>query len=382
MLRFLTAGESHGQCLTAILEGLPAGLAIDCEKINEKLARRQTGYGRGGRMKIERDKADILSGVRFGQTIGDPITLQIRNHDWANWTEKMSVSGKPFGDKVTAARPGHADLIGVHKYDRTDIRDILERASARETAAKVAIGSLCQQLLEQFNIFTYSHVVKIGGISVNKEKIDYAKLADNQSNLNCMDKAAEEKMHAAIRTAGQAGDTLGGEFEVIVKGVPEGLGSHIQWDKRLDGRLAQAMMSIQAIKAVEIGEGVRYADNPGSQMHDEMFYDESKKVYRKTNHAGGLEGGMTNGEDVIVRAVMKPIPTLMQPLHSVDIASGEEVLACKERSDVCAVPAASIVGAAMVSYVIADAFLEQFGNNNLTDITASIKNYKKRLGKK
>lgn len=379
MLRFLTAGESHGQCLTAILEGLPAGLKINIDEMNKKLARRQMGYGRGGRMKIETDKADILSGVRFGETIGDPITLQVKNHDWDNWTQKMSVDGEPFGERVTAARPGHADLVGIHKYNRTDIRDILERSSARETAARVAVGAVCQQFLNELGISVCSHVINIGGVEIDKKKIDYTKIAENTSELNCMDAEAEEKMRERIRAAGQAGDTLGGIFEVIAAGMPEGLGSHIQWDKRLDGRLAQAVMSIQAIKAVEIGDGTLYAYNPGSEMHDEMFYDENKHVYRRTNHAGGLEGGMTNGENVIVRAVMKPIPTLMKPLHSVDIASKEEVLASKERSDVCAVSAASVVGAAMVAITIADAVLEQFGGHAMIDIKNSINNYRKRL---
>ncbi|MDQ0203528.1 chorismate synthase [Pectinatus haikarae] len=382
MLRFLTAGESHGQCLTAILEGIPAGLQVDADEINKKLARRQMGYGRGGRMKIETDKADILSGIRFNETMGDPITLQIKNRDWGNWIKKMSVKGEPFGDKVTAARPGHADLVGIHKYDRTDIRDILERASARETAAKVAVGAVCQQFLQSLGISVFSHVVNIGGVEIDRHSIDYTKIADNTSDLNCIDAAAEEKMRQKIRDAGQSGDTLGGMFEVITTGVPEGLGSHIQWDKRLDGRLAQALMSIQAIKAVEIGDGLAYAYNPGSKMHDEMFYDENKQVYRKTNHAGGLEGGMTNGENIILRAVMKPIPTLMAPLHSIDIKDKKEVLASTERSDICAVAAASIVGAAMIAYAVADAVLEQFGGHAMNDIRSSIENYNKRLGKK
>lgn len=382
MLRFLTAGESHGQCLTAILEGLPAGLKINIDEINQKLARRQTGYGRGGRMKIETDKVDILSGVRFAETLGDPITLQIKNRDWSNWLQKMSVTGEPFGEKVTAARPGHADLVGIHKYDRKDIRDILERASARETAAKVAVGAVCQQFLHDISISVFSHVVNIGGVEVDRHNINYAKLANNTSDLNCLDEVAETKMRQKIREAGQAGDTLGGIFEVIIKGAPEGLGSHIQWDKRLDGKLAQSLMSIQAIKAVEIGEGVSYAYNPGSKMHDEMFYDENKQVYRRTNHAGGLEGGMTNGEDIVLRAVMKPIPTLMSPLHSIDIETKQEVLASKERSDVCAVAAASIVGAAMAAFTIADAVLEQFGGHAMNDVKKAIANYQKRLGKR
>ncbi|WP_330997953.1 chorismate synthase [Pectinatus sottacetonis] len=379
MLRFLTAGESHGQCLTSILEGVPAGLKIDIEKINKNMIRRQMGYGRGGRMKIETDKVDILSGIRFGETIGSPITMQVKNNDWQNWQRKMSITGQPFGDKVTAARPGHADWVGINKYNRSDIRDILERASARETAARVAVGSVCQQFLEDLGIKIVAHVVNIGGVRIDRKKIDYKNMGQNISELNCMEADAEQKMREKIREASQAGDTLGGTFEVIVSGVPMGMGTHIQWDKRLDGKLAQALMSIQAIKAVEIGDGVKYADYPGSKMHDEMFYDEHKKVYRKSNHAGGLEGGMTNGENIIVRAVMKPIPTLMKPLHSIDIASRQEVLASKERSDICAVPAASVVGAAMTAFTIADAVLEQFAGNNMIDVKNAIKSYNNRL---
>ena len=377
--RFLTAGESHGQCLTAIVEGIPAGLKINLDEMNKDMARRQQGFGRGGRMKIETDRAEFLSGVRFGETMGDPVTIKVANRDWQNWTDRMSVMGEAFGDKVTAVRPGHADLTGVLKYDRNDARDILERASARETATRVAVGGLCKQFLKACGIEVVSHVVKIGGIGVDESKIDYAKIGTGDSELNCYDPEAEEKMKERILSAMQEGDTLGGVFEVIVRGVPLGLGSHIQWDKRLDGKLAWAMMGIQAIKGVEIGAGFQCGELPGSEIHDEMFYDENKKVYRKTNRAGGLEGGMSNGEDIVIRACMKPIPTLMKPLHSIDIGSETEVLACKERSDVCAVSAASVVGEAMAAIVIAEAVTDKFGHDAMVDVLSAMKAYKARV---
>ena len=377
--RFLTAGESHGQCLTAIVEGIPAGLKINLDEMNNDMARRQQGFGRGGRMKIETDRAEFLSGVRFGETMGDPVTIKVANRDWQNWTDRMSVMGEEFGDKVTAVRPGHADLTGVLKYDRNDARDILERASARETATRVAVGGLCKQFLKACGIEVVSHVVKIGGIGVDESKIDYAKIGTGDSELNCYDPEAEEKMKERILSAMQEGDTLGGVFEVIVRGVPLGLGSHIQWDKRLDGKLAWAMMGIQAIKGVEIGAGFQCGELPGSEIHDERFYDENKKVYRKTNRAGGLEGGMSNGEDIVIRACMKPIPTLMKPLHSIDIGSETEVLACKERSDVCAVSAASVVGEAMAAIVIAEAVTDKFGNDAMVDVLSAMKAYKARV---
>lgn len=377
--RFLTAGESHGQCLTAIVEGIPAGLKINLDEMNNDMARRQQGFGRGGRMKIETDIAEFLSGVRFGETMGDPVTIKVANRDWQNWTDRMSVMGEEFGDKVTAVRPGHADLTGVLKYDRNDARDILERASARETATRVAVGGLCKQFLKACGIEVVSHVVKIGGIGVDESKIDYAKIGTGDSELNCYDPEAEEKMKERILSAMQEGDTLGGVFEVIVRGVPLGLGSHIQWDKRLDGKLAWAMMGIQAIKGVEIGAGFQCGELPGSEIHDEMFYDENKKIYRKTNRAGGLEGGMSNGEDIVIRACMKPIPTLMKPLHSIDIGSETEVLACKERSDVCAVSAASVVGEAMAAIVIAEAVTDKFGNDAMVDVLSAMKAYKARV---
>lgn len=377
--RFLTAGESHGQCLTAIVEGLPAGLKVDIDRINRDLARRQQGYGRGGRMKIETDKAEVLSGIRFAETMGDPITLQIVNKDWQNWTDRMSVFGDEYGDKVTAVRPGHADLTGVLKYNRADARDILERASARETAARVAVGALCKEFLKTCGIEVVSQVVKIGGIAVDEANIDRSQIGNGNSELNCYDSMAEERMKEKIQQAIKDGDTLGGVFEVIVRGAPLGLGSHIQWDKRLDGRLAGAMMSIQAIKGVEIGAGFQCGELPGSQIHDEMFLDDENRVYRKTNRAGGLEGGMTNGEEICIKACMKPIPTLMQPLNSVDIGSKTEVSACKERSDVCAVSAASVVGEAMTAIVMTEAMLDKFGCDAMVDLLHSLACYRRRV---
>ncbi|MBO6203325.1 MAG: chorismate synthase, partial [Selenomonas sp.] len=358
-LRFMTAGESHGPRLTAILEGLPAGLKLNKEDIDRELARRQQGYGRGGRMKIETDKVEVLSGMRFNETLGGPLTLQVINKDFANWNGRMAAFGEPEGEKVTAARPGHADLTGILKYNREDVRDILERSSARETTMRVAIGAVCKAFLRELGIKVVSHVTNIGGVAVDPSKIDRSKLGqENGSELNCYDKDAEVKMKARIDEAKAAGDTLGGIFEVIVQGAPVGLGSHIQWDRRLDARLSGAMMSIQAIKGVEIGAGFDCAVLPGSQIHDEIYLEDGK-IQRKTNRAGGLEGGMTNGEDIVVRAAMKPIPTLMTPLKSIDIASREAVLACKERSDTCAVSAASVVGEAMVAFVIAQAICEK-----------------------
>ena len=374
-LRFITAGESHGPVLTAILEGLPAGLRLDLEQINGDLARRQQGYGRGGRMKIETDKAEIVSGVRFGETLGGPITIQVKNKDFSNWTDRMAAFGEPAGEKVTAARPGHADLVGVKKYDREDIRDILERSSARETTMRVAAGAVAKQFLSALGMEISSRVLNIGGVCADIEKTE----GNEVSELNCRDAEAEERMKAKIREAKEAGDTLGGVFEVVVTGAPVGLGSHIQWDRRLDARLAAAMTSIQAIKGVEIGEGFGYASLPGSLAHDEMFYNENGRVVRKTNRAGGIEGGMTNGEPIVLRAVMKPIPTLMQPLHSVDIATRQGVLASKERSDVCAVSAASVVGEAMTALVVAAAVTEKFGGDAMGDVLEEMRAYQARL---
>ncbi|MBR6342293.1 MAG: chorismate synthase [Selenomonadaceae bacterium] len=381
-MRFLTAGESHGPCLTAILEGIPAGLRLRKDAIDRDLVRRQQGYGRGGRMRIERDQAEILSGVRFGETLGGPITLSVRNRDWENWTDRMAVFGEPSGEKVTAARPGHADLAGLQKYARQDVRDILERSSARETTMRVAVGAVCKEFLRACGVEVVSHVTAIGGAAVDEAKLDRSAIgtAENGSELNCYDAMAEEEMKKRIRAAKEKGDTLGGVFEVMVRNVPVGLGSHIQWDRRLDARLAGAMMSIQAIKGVEIGAGFRCAELPGSQIHDEMYLDGEGRVYRKTNRAGGLEGGMSNGEEILIRAAMKPIPTLMQPLHSIDVESKQEVLACKERSDTCAVSAASVVGEAMTAFVMAQAMVEKFGGDSMRDVLSAVAAYRDRIG--
>lgn len=381
-LRFMTAGESHGLCLTAILEGLPAGLMLDESAINRDLARRQQGYGRGGRMKIEKDAVEVVSGVRFGETLGGPITLRVVNRDFENWGEKMAPFGAPAGKMVTAARPGHADFTGVRKYARKDVRDILERSSARETTMRVAVGAVCKAFLHALGMEVVSHVVTLGGVSIDPSKVDRARVGkENTSEMNCYDADAEVRMKQRIDEAKEAGDTLGGVFEVIVRGLPAGLGSHIQWDRRLDGKLAGALMAIQAIKGVEIGAGFQCGFLPGSEVHDEMFLAKDGSVYRKTNRAGGLEGGMTNGEEVVVRAAMKPIPTLMTPLHSVDVASHKEVLACKERSDTCAVPAASVVGEAMVAFVMAQAVCDKFGSDAMVDLKQALAAYKERIGR-
>ena len=379
-LRFVTAGESHGAALTAILDGMPAGLRVAREVIDAQLARRQQGYGRGDRMKIETDRIAVLSGLRFGETLGSPITLQVVNHDFANWTERMDPFGTPMGAKVTAVRPGHADLTGALKYDRADARDILERSSARETTMRVAVGAVCRQLLTALGVTIASHVTEIGGVAVDRAAIRDEDIGvTNSSDLNCCDPAAETRIKARIDAAKAAGDTLGGIFEIIVRGLPVGLGSHTQWDRRLDGKLAGALMSIQAIKGVEIGAGFGCAHVPGSEIHDEIFMGADGLPYRRTNRAGGLEGGMTNGETLVVRAAMKPIPTLMTPLQTVDLATGAAVSASKERSDACAVPDASVVGEAMVAFVLADAICSQFHAGSMTDLTASLAAYRERL---
>lgn len=379
MFQFITSGESHGPCLTAIVQGLPAGLKIDINKINAELARRQKGYGRGGRMAIETDKAEIVSGVRFKETLGSPITLVIKNKDWENWVDKMSAFGEPTGEKVTAPRPGHADLTGIKKYNRQDIRDILERSSARETTARVAAGAVAKEFLRALNIKIGSHIVNIGGVKANVDKVDYYDFKQPDSILNCLDKEAEAAMKCKIKEAADTGNTLGGVFEIVVNNLPIGLGSHIQWNKRLDGLLAQAIMGIQAIKGVEIGAGFNCANLPGSEIHDEIFYDKAKGVYRSSNNAGGLEGGMTNGEPLVIRGCMKPIPTLMTPLHSIDIRDMKEVLANKERSDVCAVLAASVVAEAMVALTLTKAVIEKFGGDAMVDVLANLKNYNERI---
>ncbi len=391
MLRFLTAGESHGQALVAILEGLPAGLRVDFDAITHDLRRRQGGYGRGRRMAIETDRAEILSGVRRGETLGGPVALLIRNKDWDNWQNTMHVGPEPPAGAtgarraaVTRPRPGHADLSGALKYDRDDMRDILERASARETTARVAAGALARQLLAQFGIRVASHVITLGSVSLPGSDSDALNLPferiaaiPDDSPLRCVDADAQARMIAEIDAARTAGDTLGGAVQVVAHQVPPGLGSHVQWDRKLDGRLAQALMSIPAIKGVGIGLGPRVAELPGSQVHDEIVLPadgahaaatSDMGVARPTNNAGGLEGGITNGEDLRVTAFMKPISTLMKPLRSVDLATMVESPAAIERSDVCAVPAAGIVAEAMVCLVLADAFLEKFSGDSIAEI--------------
>jgi chorismate synthase len=383
MLRFLTSGESHGPGLVTIVEGLPAGLAIDFDAITLELRRRQGGYGRGRRMVIETDRAEVLSGIRRGKTTGAPVALLVRNKDWENWQNTMHAEPKaPAGSTganrapVVRPRPGHADLAGALKYDHEDIRDVLERASARETAARVAAGSLARQLLQSIGCEITSHITGIGNVVVPDTGVvafDAAQALAPEAPLRCVDTEIEKQMMAAIDAAKEAGDTLGGSFEVIVRHLPVGLGSYVQWDRKLDGRLAQAVMSIQAIKAVSIGDGVDGARRPGSRVHDEIVANEaaapgSPVIVRPTNRAGGLEGGVTNGEELRVTGFMKPISTLMKPLRSVDLTTLEEAPAAIERSDTCAVPAAAVVAEAMVAMVLADALIERFGGDSMVDL--------------
>jgi chorismate synthase len=385
MLRFLTAGESHGKGLVAILEGVPAGLTLDFDAITVQLRRRQGGYGRGRRMAIESDRADALSGVRHGVSTGAPIALFIPNKDWENWQRTMYAEPEQPADAtgadrpaVTRPRPGHADLAGVVKYGHDDIRNVLERASARETAARVAVGSIARQLLCQLGADIVSHVVSIGSVSVpDPLALTYAavRAIPADSPLHCADAEIETRMIAEIDRARDAGDTMGGSFEIIGHDVPPGLGSYVQWDRKLDGRLAQALMSIPAIKAVGVGRGPMVASLPGSRIHDEILpagrTTATVGVTRPTNNAGGLEGGVTNGEELRVTAYMKPIATLMKPLRSLDLTTMEESPAAIERSDVCAVPAAAVVAEAMVAYVLADAAIEKFGGDSMTELVAS-----------
>ncbi len=370
--RFLTAGESHGEALTAVIDGVPAGLPLTEEHINEDLARRQRGYGRGGRMKIERDQVHVSSGVRWGLTLGSPISLTIRNRDWENWQSTMAVGAPAPGataKTVTRPRPGHADLAGAMKYGHHDIRNVLERSSARETTARVAVAGVAKRLLSEFGISIVSHVTEIGGVRVGPLELPWEEIRRRAeaSEVRCADPTAERAMIEAIDHAKAGGDTLGGVFEVVALGCPVGLGSYVQWDRKLDGLLAQAFCSIHAIKGAEIGLGFEAARRPGSQVHDEILFDADAGFQRASNSAGGLEGGVTNGQPVIVRAVMKPISTLRKPLRSVDVATKEAVEAVVERSDVCAVPAAGVVGEAMMAIVLARAFLEKFGGDSIDE---------------
>lgn len=389
MFRFLTSGESHGKCLNAIIDGIPAGVPLIKEYIDKELARRQIGYGRGGRMQIETDCAQISSGVRFGITTGAPIALEIKNKDWENWQIPMSVSPVDMNDldnrllveskEISRIRPGHADFAGAIKYAHNDIRNILERSSARETAARVAVGAVAKSILKEFGIEGFSHVVRIGKVkTAYSADFEEMKAAAENSDVRCADSEAAGLMRKEIDEASESGDTLGGCIEIIFKNLPVGLGSFVQWDRRLDAKLASAIMSIQAVKAVEIGMGKDVCAARGSETHDEVFFEDGEYI-RKTNNAGGIEGGMTNGEMLVVRASMKAIPTMKKPLKSVDIKTNQPLEAHFERSDTCAVPACGVVAEAMTAIVLAEAFLEKFGGDSVGEIKANYENYKKYL---
>ena len=387
MLRFETAGESHGECLVATLTGLPAGIPISLDTINRELWRRQQGYGRGGRMKIEKDQVEIVAGVRHSQTIGSPIAILLRNNDWKNWTEALPVEDIDGAEDkrkpVTRPRPGHADLAGALKYNFHDARYILERASARETTARVAVGALAKIFLAQFDIGILSHVITIGDTSLDREVFwqELVELSQKQEvTLGCVDAAIEQRMKMFVDQAYKTGDTAGGVFEVVAHNVPPGLGSHITWDSRLDGKLAQAIVSIQAVKGAEVGHAAEGAASFGSKVQDTIQYNrEQRQFTRGANRAGGLEGGITNGQDVVVRGFLKPISTLRRPLESVDLATREPALAAYERSDVCVVPAAGVIGEAMVAIVLAQAFLEKFGGDSLEETRRNFAGYMEQV---
>src|SRR5574337_1649215 len=380
MLRYLTAGESHGPMLTTILEGIPAGLSLTAQEITLELVRRQQGYGRGGRMRIEKDEANIVGGVRHGLTMGGPIAILIANRDWENW--KLTMDPTPTGreadpkEPVTRPRPGHADLVGALKYGQHDIRNVLERASARETTARVAVGAVCRRLLRQFGIEVFSHVVEIGSVDAKTDGLSFAEIRERAelSPVRCADQQAGEAMMRQIDEAKSRGTSLGGVFEVVALNPPVGLGSYVHWDRKLDGRLAQAIMSIQAIKGVEIGLGFEGARRFGFEAHDEILYEDGRFM-RRTNRAGGLEGGMSNGEPILVRGAMKPIATQYAPMASVDLRTKEPFHASVERSDICAVPAAAVVGEAVVAFEIARTFREKFGGDSLQEMTRNYQGY-------
>ena len=387
MLRFYTAGESHGQALLTFVSGLPAGMPVDLDFINHDLHRRQLGYGRGGRQKIEKDRVDVFAGVRHGQTIGAPIALRIENRDWANWEKILPVEASSDAEtnsrKLVAPRPGHADLAGSQKFNFHDARYVLERASARETAARVAAGGLAKLLLRQFGLEIASHVIQVGHVRLERaakwEEIQ-AVCADIDSPLRCVDAAVQGKMKAEVDAALKAGDTVGGVFEIVAHRVPIGLGSHAQWDEKLDGRLAQALMSVQAVKAVEIGSGILAAGSYGSEVQDEISYDKGARKFRRaSNRAGGLEGGISNGEDLVVRGYLKPISTLRKPLGTADMLTKEPVQAAYERSDWCVVPAGGVAGEAMVALVLADAFLQKFGGDSLAEMRRNFEGYAQQI---
>lgn len=378
--RFLTSGESHGKCLTAIIEGVPAGIRIKSDVINKDLARRQIGYGRGGRMQIETDTVEIKSGVRFGKSTGAPICLEIKNKDYENWQDVMDINSYDYPTEdllrkieeksFTKARPGHADYAGSIKYNLSDLRDVLERSSARKTAIEVAIGSIAKQILREFGVMSFAHVIQIGDVKLDFYPKTYTLIKEKaeKSDVMCADDLTADRMRNAIDKAAGEGDTLGGKFEVIFGNLPVGLGSYNHWDNMLDGRLAQAVMSIPAVKAVEVGAGVDSAHLKGSQMHDEIFVDKSKTVYRQTNNAGGIEGGMTNGEAVVIKGTMKPIPTMRKSLATVDLKDMTPTNAHFERSDTCAVPACAVVAEARVAIILVDEFLTKIGGDNLVEM--------------
>jgi chorismate synthase len=381
--RFVTAGESHGPGLTAVVEGLPAGLELRPEDIDRDLARRQLGHGRGGRMKIEKDRAEVTSGVRHGRTLGSPVALRIVNRDYQNWEERMNpwpVEGDV--EEVHLPRPGHADLAGIQKFGFSDVRNVLERASARETAARVAAGALAKVFLSGLGVEVRSHVTRIGSVEAptgdGLTPTDFENV--DESPVRCLDPEASGKMVAEIDAARKANESLGGVFEVLAFGLVPGIGSHISWEERLDGRLAGAIMSIQAMKGVGIGDGFDLAGRVGSQAHDEIFFSEERGYYRKTNRAGGLEGGMTTGDPLVVVGAMKPLPTLTKPLRSVDTETKEPAQALRERTDSCTVPAAGVVGEAMVALVLASAYRDKFGGDHLDDVRAALRAYEERIG--
>ena len=382
-LRLITAGESHGPGLTAIVEGLPAGLELDQEALNADMARRQLGHGRGGRMKIERDTAEVTAGVRHGRTMGGPVALQVVNRDYANWEDRMN----PWPVEAEVAevhlpRPGHADLNGVMKYRFTDVRNVLERASARETAARVAGGGLAKAFLQAVGVEVLSHVVQIGPVRATADgELTPAHFDGvDEDPVRCLDPEASAAMVEHINVQRKRNESIGGVFEVRAFGLTPGLGSHVSWEERLDGRLAQAICSIQAIKGVAFGEGFDLAGAPGSEAHDEIFYSDERGFYRETNHAGGLEGGMTTGGTLVIRGALKPIPTLTKPLRSVDIATREPAEALRERTDSCVVPAGGVVGEAMVAFVLADAYRRKFGGDHIDDVRAALSAYQERIG--
>jgi chorismate synthase len=383
-LRLITAGESHGPGLTCVVEGLPAGLRLSAEEINEDMARRQLGHGRGGRMKIERDAAEVTAGVRHGLTLGGPIALQVRNRDYANWEDRMNPW--PIDEEIAEVhlpRPGHADLVGTMKFKHSDVRNILERASARETAARVAGGALCKAFLRALGVEVHSHVVQIASVRApeRSEALTAADFAEvDSSPVRCLDAETTRAMVKEIDELRRANESLGGVFEVQAFGLVPGLGSHVSWEERLDGRLAQAICSIQAIKGVSIGDAFTIAGLPGSAAHDEIFYSGEQGYFRETNRAGGLEGGMTNGLPLIVRGAMKPLPTLTKPLRSVDTETHEPAQALRERTDSATIPAAGVVGEAMVAYVLAGAYRSKFGGDHIDDVLAAVSAYRERIG--